>query len=65
MGNESAGVSPVVARACTHRIRIDMEKDVDSLSVPIATGILLHGLKERESRQLIKGDEDKEIAKRI
>lgn len=51
MGNESQGISPPVARACTQRIRIDMEQGVDSLSVPIACGILLHGLKEREGKQ--------------
>jgi tRNA G18 (ribose-2'-O)-methylase SpoU len=48
MGNESQGISPAVADGCTRRIRIDMVGGVDSLSVPIACGILLHGLKERE-----------------
>jgi len=48
MGNESHGISPPVAAACTERIRVDMEEGVDSLSVPIACGILLHGLRERE-----------------
>jgi tRNA G18 (ribose-2'-O)-methylase SpoU len=48
MGNEGSGISSAVADACTQRIRIDMVKGVDSLSVPIACGILLHGLKERE-----------------
>ena len=48
MGNEGNGISSAVLDACTHSIRIDMEQGVDSLSVPIATGILLHGLKERE-----------------
>eukprot|EP00934_Nitzschia_sp_Nitz4_P002731 Nitzschia sp. Nitz4//scaffold74_size92883//3339//4508//NITZ4_004806-RA/size92883-processed-gene-0.73-mRNA-1//-1//CDS//3329557544//2721//frame0 len=50
LGNEGNGISPSVADACTQRLRIDMEKEVDSLSVPIACGILLHGLRERESR---------------
>ena len=50
MGNESTGISNDVIKACTHTIRINMEENVDSLSLPIATGILLHGLREREQR---------------
>jgi tRNA G18 (ribose-2'-O)-methylase SpoU len=50
VGNEAKGISEPVRIACSHSIRIEMEADVDSLSVPIATGILLHGLKERESK---------------
>jgi tRNA G18 (ribose-2'-O)-methylase SpoU len=49
MGNEGNGISPPVLQACTHLLRIDMASGVDSLSVPIAAGILLHGLKEREA----------------
>jgi tRNA G18 (ribose-2'-O)-methylase SpoU len=49
-GNESSGVSTAVVASCSKRIRIDMVAAVDSLSVPIATGILLHGLKERETK---------------
>ena len=48
MGNEANGISKAVVQACNHRLRIEMVDGVDSLSVPIATGILLHGLKERE-----------------
>ena len=48
MGNEGNGIKEEVLKGCTHRIRIDMVDGVDSLSVPIATGILLHGLRERE-----------------
>jgi len=48
MGNEGNGISKNVAMACTSRLRINMVHGVDSLSVPIATGILLHGIKERE-----------------
>lgn len=48
MGNEGNGISEPVTQACSHRIRINMSDGVDSLSVPIATGILLHGLRERE-----------------
>jgi len=50
MGNEANGISTQVRACCTYNIRIDMEQDVDSLSVPVATGILLHGLRERETR---------------
>jgi len=49
MGNEANGVSLECRKACDYSIRIGMEPGVDSLSVPIATGILLHGLKERET----------------
>jgi tRNA G18 (ribose-2'-O)-methylase SpoU len=48
MGNEGKGISGEVIKNCTKRIRIDMAHGVDSLSVPIACGILLHGLRERE-----------------
>jgi tRNA G18 (ribose-2'-O)-methylase SpoU len=50
MGNEGKGISSSVRKACTKRIRINMVSGVDSLSVPIATGILLHGLQEREAK---------------
>jgi len=50
MGNEGSGISKKVAEACTTRLRISMVSGVDSLSVPIATGILLHGLIERTKR---------------
>jgi tRNA G18 (ribose-2'-O)-methylase SpoU len=50
MGNEGRGISSSVQKACTKRIRINMVSGVDSLSVPIATGILLHGLQERETK---------------
>ena len=49
MGNEGNGISKQVAASCSKRIRIKMVNGVDSLSVPIATGILLHGLQEREN----------------
>lgn len=52
MGNEGNGISKSVVRACCYRLRIGMSDTVDSLSVPIATGILLHGLRERESQDI-------------
>jgi tRNA G18 (ribose-2'-O)-methylase SpoU len=50
MGNESSGISTNVIDVCNYTIRIDMEPGVDSLSVPIAAGILLNGLRERECK---------------
>jgi tRNA G18 (ribose-2'-O)-methylase SpoU len=52
MGNEGNGISKSVVLACCYRLRIGMSDTVDSLSVPIATGILLHGLRERESQDI-------------
>lgn len=46
--NEGNGISYEVSTICSKRRGIDMEDGVDSLSVPVATGILLHGLKELE-----------------
>lgn len=51
MGNEGNGLSKNVENACITRLRIKMAHGVDSLSVPIATGILLHGLRERSRRE--------------
>ena len=48
MGNEGTGISAEVIAECDKKIKINISKDVDSLSVGIATGILLNGLKERE-----------------
>jgi tRNA G18 (ribose-2'-O)-methylase SpoU len=48
MGNEGNGISPAVRDASTQLLKIYIESDVDSLSVPIACGILLNGLRERE-----------------
>ncbi|KAL3930301.1 MAG: hypothetical protein SGBAC_011823 [Bacillariaceae sp.] len=50
MGNEGNGISSAVREAATHKLRIQIEPGVDSLSVPVATGILLNGLREREAR---------------
>lgn len=50
MGNEANGITSDVVASCRYSIRIDMEQGVDSLSVPIATGILLHGIREREHK---------------
>eukprot|EP00591_Stephanopyxis_turris_P000894 CAMPEP_0195519076 /NCGR_PEP_ID=MMETSP0794_2-20130614/14326_1 /TAXON_ID=515487 /ORGANISM="Stephanopyxis turris, Strain CCMP 815" /LENGTH=397 /DNA_ID=CAMNT_0040648173 /DNA_START=121 /DNA_END=1314 /DNA_ORIENTATION=+ len=50
MGNEANGICERVVNACSNTIRIDMAMGVDSLSVPVATGILLHGLRAAEKR---------------
>ena len=50
IGNEGSGISKSVIEACRMKIKIGIDDGVDSLSVPVATGILLHGLKEREMR---------------
>lgn len=50
IGNEGNGISSAVRRACEKSIRINMAMGVDSLSVPIAAGILLHGLQAREAK---------------
>jgi tRNA G18 (ribose-2'-O)-methylase SpoU len=52
MGNEGNRISQMVQKACSTRIRISMASGVDSLSVPVATGILLHGLCERENTEI-------------
>lgn len=48
LGNEGHGISQSVIQSCNHRLRIAMSDGVDSLSVGVAAGILLHGLRERE-----------------
>ena len=60
MGNESSGITSDVITACNYSLRIDMEPGVDSLSVPIATGILLHGIREREKKIV---DQEKVISR--
>jgi tRNA G18 (ribose-2'-O)-methylase SpoU len=47
VGSEGKGISCDVIQAATTTLRIGMYDHVDSLSVPVATGILLHGLSER------------------
>ena len=50
LGNEGNGISDEVADSCTDTIRIGMKDGVDSLSVVVACGILIHGLLEREEK---------------
>ena len=44
LGNEGHGISSEVIQACDERIRIGMSNGVDSFSLPVAAGILLHGI---------------------
>lgn len=50
MGNEANGLSNEVIEACHKKITIGTSEGVDSLSVQVAAGILLHGLHEREHK---------------
>ena len=40
LGNETHGVSPAVAKACTHRLRIPMQNGVESLNVAITAALI-------------------------
>lgn len=42
VGTEGAGLSEAACAEATHRVRIDMEPNVDSLNVSVATAIALH-----------------------
>ena len=48
VGNEDRGISSDVMSVCTGLIRIDMAPNVDSVSITVAAGIFLNGLRERE-----------------
>lgn len=48
VGNEDKGVSPQVRGAIQTPCRIDMQPGVDSLSITVAAGVFLNGLRERE-----------------
>lgn len=52
LGNEGNGLTEQMARSCDHTIRIQMDGIIDSLSVGVAGGILLHGMKEREAKSI-------------
>ncbi len=50
LGNEDRGVSAEVrAVAGVRRVRIDMAHGVDSLSITVAAGVFVNGLREREA----------------
>lgn len=50
LGNEGNGLTKQMSNYCDHKIRIQMDGVIDSLSVGVAGGILLHGMKEREAK---------------
>jgi len=47
LGNEGNGIREEVIRECDKRIKISMASSVDSLSLPIAAGILMYTLSSR------------------
>ena len=55
VGTEGAGLSGAALASATHRVRIDMEPEVDSLNVSVAAAIALHRLRphdhERNGRE--------------
>jgi len=49
LGNEGNGIREEVIRECNKRIKISMASSVDSLSLPIAAGILMYTLSSSRS----------------
>ncbi|KAL9183804.1 hypothetical protein ACHAXT_004660 [Thalassiosira profunda] len=52
LGNEGNGLRNEVVRACDRRLRIGMAGGVDSLSLPMAAGILIYGLAQKQTQHL-------------
>ena len=50
LGNEGNGIRDNVIQECDVRVKIGMASGVDSLSLPIAAGILLHSLSSRSKK---------------
>lgn len=48
LGNEGDGISHRVAQASDSSVRIGMAVGVDSFSLPVAAGILMHGFRNKE-----------------
>ncbi len=44
LGNEGNGIRNEVIKECNQRIKISMANGIDSLSLPVAAAILMHGL---------------------
>jgi TrmH family RNA methyltransferase len=42
LGNEGAGISSASAALCTHRVRIPMRREIQSLNVAVASAIVLY-----------------------
>ena len=52
LGNEGHGIRKEVIQQCDKRINIGMSKGVDSLSLPIAAGILMHSLSTEPKKDI-------------
>ena len=46
LGNEGNGIRDTVITECNQRIKISMATGIDSLSLPVAAAILMHGLSQ-------------------
>lgn len=53
LGNEGNGIRPEVIAECDKRLKISMAKGVDSLSLPVAAAILMHGLSQGDTKKHI------------
>ena len=51
VGCEDSGISKEVRDACDHLVRIDMAPGVDSLSITVAAGVFLAGLRGKEEAE--------------
>lgn len=50
LGKKGNGIRDTVIQECDVRVKIGMASGVDSLSLPIAAGILLHSLSSRSTK---------------
>ena len=50
LGNEGEGIRPEVSEVCDKKVKIRMASEVDSLSVVVATGIILYAVREIETK---------------
>jgi len=50
IGNESRGISPEIINLVNENIKIPLEKNLDSLNVAVATGIILYEIKNKSLR---------------
>jgi TrmH family RNA methyltransferase len=48
MGNEQAGLTDALAKACTHLVKIPMRGKADSLNVSVATAVMLYEIFRKE-----------------
>jgi TrmH family RNA methyltransferase len=51
IGSEGEGVSPEVSEAATHRLRLPMYGDAESLNASVAAGIMLYDLAREREKQ--------------